>query len=307
LHTVDDVAVQAERMLEDPRARAALANFNGQWLRLDDLDRLDKDPSAYPEFEAALAASMKAETLALLEDVVFDGAGDLDTMLTADYGFADAALGELYGVSVAGDGLQRVDLDPTQRAGLLTQASVLALTGKPNQSSPVLRGKFVRARLLCEELPEPPPDVDTTPPTVDSDVTTRERFDQHSADPACASCHQLIDPIGFGLEHYDGIGRWRATDGGQPVDASGEVVGMQNGTFDGAIELSEMLAGSEQVRTCFVETWFTYAHGRAPVEDDACTTDELAQAFDTSSRDVKSLLLALTQTEAFLHRPAVTQ
>jgi hypothetical protein len=237
---------------------------------------------------------------------VFDGAGDLDTMLTADYSFVDAGLAELYGVTgVDGDELVRVDLDPTQRAGLLTQASLLALTGKPDQSSPVQRGKFVRERLLCESLPEPPPGVDTTPPTVDPDATTRERFDQHSSDPTCAACHVLIDPIGFGFEHYDGIGRFRAMDGGSPVDASGEIVGMDDGTFEGAIELSELLAGSEQVRTCFVKTWFTYAHGRAPVEDDECTTDELAIVFDDEEHDVRSLLVALTRTEAFLYRPAI--
>jgi hypothetical protein len=283
-----------------------VANFNRQWLQLGDVDVLDKDAVAYPEFDDTLGASMKAETLALLEHVVFDGAGDLDTMLTADYSFVDSALAELYGVSgVGGDTLTRVDLDPQQRAGLLTQASVLALTGKRDQSSPVQRGKFVRERLLCESLPEPPPDVDTTPPTVDPNATTRERFDQHSSDPTCAACHSLIDPIGFGLEHYDGIGRWRAMDGGVPVDASGEIVGMDDGTFDGAIELSKKLAGSEQVRACFVDTWFTYAYGRAPVEDDGCTTDELALAFEDAERDVRSLLVALTRTEAFLYRPAL--
>jgi Protein of unknown function (DUF1592)/Protein of unknown function (DUF1588)/Protein of unknown function (DUF1587)/Protein of unknown function (DUF1595)/Protein of unknown function (DUF1585) len=307
LSAPDELRAQAERMLEDPRAREAVASWGRQWLRLDDVDHLDRDPGLYPELDDELRISMKAETSAFIEHVVFDGEGDLGTLLTASYGFPDDRLAALYGVADPGSLLPtKAELPASERAGLLTQASILALTAKPDQSSPVQRGAFVRERLLCETLPEPPPGVDTTPPTVDPDLPTRQRYEQHASDPTCAACHRLIDPIGFGLEHYDAIGRFRTDDGGAPVDARGELLGLAGGdvAFEGAVELAGVLAGREELRRCFVEQWFTYAWGRAPAADDACTADELYASFDAAGQDVRALLVALTQTAAFRHRPA---
>src|SRR5262249_33669546 len=152
-----------------------------------------------------------------------------------------------------------VDLDPTQRAGLLTQPSVLAVTAHADQTSPVRRGKFVRERLLCEPISPPPPHVKALPPMGDPNSPTRQRFTQHDTDPFCASCHHLLDPIGFGFEHYDPMGRWRDKDQGLPVDASGMVTDSKdvNGAFDGAVALAKKLAESEEVRACVVTQWFT--------------------------------------------------
>lgn len=307
LQSAEEIEQEALRLLDDPRAREAVANFHRQWLSLDELESTNKDSSVYPEWSDGFKAAAEQESLAFLEHVVFDGEGDLDTMFLASYTFADQALAEFYGVaSSSGSQFERIELDPAERTGILTHASVLATTGKPNQTSPVLRGAYVRAALMCQHLPEPPPGVDTTPPEVSADATTRERFDQHTADPSCAGCHVLIDPIGFGFEHYDSVGRWRDTDAGMPVDASGEIVGIEGGdaTFDGVPELAVALADSPEVRECFVDQWFAYAHGRSADEADDCTQQTLRSAFVDADRDVRSLLVALTQTDAFRYRPA---
>ncbi len=303
LETPAQVRTQAERMLDDPRARAMVAEFHAQWVRLPALATMSKDEAVYPGFDA-LRPWLDAETRAFVEHAVFDDDGDLRTLLSASYTFANDALAGHYGIAAPGtDALVRVDLPDGQRAGLLTQGSVLAVHAKPDRSSPVLRGRFVRERLMCEPMPEPPPDVDTTPPDVDPDASTRERFEQHTTDPTCAGCHALLDPVGFGLEHYDGIGRWRDVDGSSPVDANGTVLTADGVVaFEGAPELAGWLADSPQVRSCVVTQWFTWAHGRAPEGADTCTTDTLAEAFEASDGDVRELLVALTQTEAFYHR-----
>src|SRR5262249_38642677 len=155
--------------------------------------------------------------------------GDVATLLTAPYSLMNAELRAFYGLGApeGGEGapgeLEVVPLDPAQRAGFLTHASLLSVLAKPNQSSPVHRGKFVRERLLCPTVSPPPPDVDIQPPEVRPGIPTRRQFEQHAQDPVCASCHELMDPIGFAFERYDGIGLYREVDQGVPVDASGEI------------------------------------------------------------------------------------
>jgi hypothetical protein len=308
LGTPEQLKAQAERMLEDGRARAAVANFHRQWLELSHIETITKDPATYPAYTPDLRPLWKSETEAFLDYVVFeDPAGDVATLFTAPYSFMSAELAAFYGMEgPAGAAFERVDLDPTQRAGFLTHASVLATLAKPNQSSPVHRGKFVRERLLCEILPPPPNNIEIKAPEVEEGVSTRERFSQHRDDPSCAFCHSLMDPIGFGFEHYDGIGLWRDTDQGVPVDATGEISGSRsaNGSFDGAIELAHQLAESEQVRACVVAQWFRFGYGRAEQEEDRCSMDQLQQAFAESGHNIRALLVALTQTDAFRYRRA---
>jgi len=312
LGTPEQIRAQAERMLEDPRAHRAVANFHRQWLELGHIESITKDPGTYPAYSEDLRPLWKAETEAFLDYVVFeDPAGDVETLLTAPYTFMNAELAAFYGVPGAwapeGDAFTRVDLDPMQRAGLLTHASVLASLAKPNQSSPVHRGKFIRERLLCELVPPPPNNLEIKAPEVEAGVTTRERFRQHRDDPGCAGCHTLMDPIGYGFEHFDGIGLWRDTDQGKPVDATGEITGSRgaDGAFDGAVELASRLAESETVRQCVVTQWFRFGYGRAEQEEDQCSMDQLREAFAESGHNIKGLLVSLTQTDAFRYRRAV--
>jgi hypothetical protein len=263
----------------------------------------------FPGYTPALKATWRAETMAFVNDVIFEGDGSVETLLTAPYTMMNADVAAYYGASdgPTGASFERVDLDPAQRAGLLTQPSILAVNAHADQTSPVHRGKFVRERLLCEPIAPPPPNVKAVPPPVAPDATTRERFAQHDSDPVCGKCHQLMDPLGFGFEHYDGMGLWRDQDQGMPVDASGEVIGSKdaNGKFDGAVELAARLGASEEVRACVVRQWFRYGQGRNETTADACTMAKLQEAFAAANYDIRELLVALTQTDAFLYRKAV--
>ncbi|WP_437639840.1 DUF1592 domain-containing protein [Sorangium sp. So ce854] len=313
LRTAEQIAAQARRLLDDPRARAAVANFHAQWLQLTRIDTITKDAAVYPRFHGGLPALLRAETEAFLEHVVFeDEAGDVATLLTAPYSLMNAELRAFYGVEAPADGAAApgdfaiVPLDPAQRAGFLTHASLLSVLAKPDQSSPVHRGKFVRERLLCHTLPPPPPDVDIQPPAVRPGIPTRRRFEQHAQDPACSGCHRLMDPIGFGFENYDGIGLYREADQLVPVDASGEIVGSRgtDGRFDGAVELAHLLAESDEVRQCVARQWFRFGYGRAEQAEDGCSMSQIQQAFAESGHNIRALLVALTQTDAFRYRRA---
>lgn len=306
LATPEQIEAQARRMLEDPKAREAVANFHRQWLKLTHIETVKKDPATYPLYSDDLRSLWSQETEAFLDYVVFDGEGDVETLLSAPYSMMNAELAAFYGIEdpPEGEAWARVELDPATRAGFLTHASLLAVNAKPNQSSPVHRGKFVREMLLCQTLAPPPNDVEIKPPEVKPGVTTRERFSEHSKNVACAGCHALMDPIGFGFEHYDGVGLWRDLDQGLPVDASGNLVQTRDidGPFNGAVELAKRLASSAEVRQCVATQWFRFGYGRAEGKADACAMAEIQDLFAASGGNVKDLLVALTQTEAFLYR-----
>lgn len=296
---------QAERMLADPRARSAIESFHVQWLAVDKLEVSLKDPAVYPLFDEDVRAAMIAETRRFASNVVFDGDAKLDTLLTSSQTWIDAPLFELYGLPapVDHDPSEPVQLDATQRAGLLTQAGFLASHAHANESGPVQRGVVVLSNMLCSPPPPPPPGINVIPPDPDPDATTRELFEIHTADPTCSGCHNLIDGIGLGFEGYDGIGVYREVENGLPVDQSGEVIGTDvAGEFDGVVELANKLAQSEQVRECVATQWFRFALGRFEEAEDACTLDELHASFAESDYDVRELLLALVQTDAFRYR-----
>jgi hypothetical protein len=244
--------------------------------------------------------------MAFVEHVIFDGEGDLWTLLTAPYSFMNGELAAYYGVEGPAEGWDRVEMDPARYAGIMTHASILATNAKANQTSPVHRGKFVREQLLCQILPPPPDDIDIVPPDLDPNLTTRERFAEHSENPYCAGCHHLMDPIGFGFEHFDGIGRWRDMENGIAIDASGEITNSADvgGTFDGVTELAYRLGASRQVGECMTRQWFRYANGRGETPDDECTMEHLFESFEGSDRNIRELLVAITTTDAFQYRQA---
>jgi hypothetical protein len=307
LSTAADVQAQARRMLSDARAHAVLTDFHRQWLMLDQLAQVEKDQTIYPMWNRQLPQLMQTEVSAFVDSIMWNGDGKVSTLLTAPYTFANASLAAFYGLSgPQGDAFERVALDPAQRSGILTQGAFLVTEAKANQTSPVLRGKFVRQQLFCTPPPPPPPNLQIRPPSLDPRLTTRERFAEHAQNPFCASCHKLMDPIGLAFENFDGVGRWRDSEGGQPIDASGELIETDvDGTFVGPVALAQRLAISDDVQSCVVTQWFRYGYGRAEVPDaDACSLATLNQAFTAAGGNVRELLVALTQTDAFMYRRA---
>jgi hypothetical protein len=301
LRTAAQVRAQAERMLQDRRARGATASFLEQWLDLDQIGKEAKDEKVFPKLTAPMAPLLRKEADAFLEHAVWQG--DVRSLFTASESFLNAKLAAYYGVAgPRGETLERAPLDAPRRAGVVTLGGVLSMLAGPEQTAPTLRGLFVREKLLCERMPPPPPTVNNNRPPPVRTSTTRERIAQHAKDPSCAGCHQLIDPIGFGLEKFDGAGLYRETDGGKPIDDAGEVVGHEIGRFRGAAELGQKLAASRSTGACLARQWFRFGTGRTEATDDEPTLTWLAGELSPTA-PIRGLLAALTQTDAFLYRP----
>lgn len=307
LSTAAEVEAQARRMLADPKTEAQVAHFHEEWLALSRLKNVLKSSSVYPEWSAELRDDLAEETRLFIKDAFFRQ-GTLDAFLGSSSTFVNARLAAHYGVPAPeGSGFVRVDLPPSQRLGFLTQGSFLALNAKPNQPSPIHRGKFVREKLFCDLLPPPPTGIVIKAPDPKPNTSARERFAEHTADATCRQCHKLMDPIGFGFEHYDGIGKYQATEAGKPIDATGEIVGTDvAGAFDGVFELERKLLSSQQVSDCMVTQWFRYGYGRAETDADRCTLERLGKSFSASGRDLRELLVQLAISDTFRFRRPVT-
>lgn len=311
LLTTEQIEAQARRMIAAPRAREAVKNFHRQWLDLDQVPgiaSIGKDRTVYPDYDETLLPLLQQETEEFLDYVIFEEHGNVETMFTASYSMMNDRLAEFYGISIPDDPqdeFRRVELDPSRYSGFLTQAGLLALHATPDGSSPIHRGLFVREKIFCQP-PPPPPDIVPEPPTVDPNETTRNQYIQHKVDPACNGCHKMIDPLGFGFEHFDALGRYRETQGENmlPIDATGEVLGTDDadGPFNGAVELSQRLGSSERVRNCVASQWFRFGYGRTETEEDECSLDTIQAAFANADYDIQELLVALTQTDAFRYR-----
>jgi hypothetical protein len=305
LDTEAGLLAEADRLLAGSRSSELFVHVAMQWWEVGKLSAIDKDRNLYRTWTDTTPAALTEETRLFLADA-WQGTPTLATLLTSPVSFVDANLATFYGVPApGGSGFQRVTLDPGRAAGLLTQGSFLAQHAKADQTSPVLRGKFVRQQLFCNPPPPPPPDIVVRPPDVNPRLTTRQRFAQHTEDTSCANCHVLMDPVGFAFEHYDAAGRWRDTDGGgQAVDATGQLEGTDvDGPLDGVPSLAARLAGSEEVATCTARQWFRYAFGRAEqTPGDLCTIHSLADQLTAPGGDFKKMVRATVRMAAFRNR-----
>jgi hypothetical protein len=256
-----NLAGQVKRMLIDPRSRALVDNFAGQWLQLRTLDIVSPDEKLFPGFDASLRSALRQETESLFEHVLRKDR-PITEFLTADYTFVNEPLARHYGiVGVHGPDFVRVSLKGTGRSGVLTHGSVLTLTSNPNRTSPVKRGKWILENILASPPPPPPPGV----PALESKEThgtLRQRMDAHRDNAMCASCHAKMDPLGFAFEHFDAVGRFREKDGDEVVDTRGELVSGER--FSDHVELSRVLSDSRQADfvRCVSEKMLTYALGR---------------------------------------------
>lgn len=298
-----DIEEQARRMLEDPRAERAILSFYGDLFALDTIGAIYKDPELFPDFSAELANDMRTELELFVLSALRDGDARLENLLGGSHSFVNARLAALYGIDApAGDEFVRVELDPTRFRGVLTKPILMSLASHDQRTSPTLRGKLVRTRIFCQELPPPPDDVMTTIPAP-GELSTREWVQQRLDNPACSGCHTLMDPIGLAFEGFDAVGHVRDEEDGMPIDASAEIVGTDvAGAFDGPGELAEKLLASAAVGECASRQWFELGLGRAPSSDDLCTTENLAAQFAESDHDIVELMVAIATSPAFRTR-----
>ena len=310
LSSSDEIEAQARRLIELPKAHDMVRDFNGQWLKLDGLSGLAKNPPDDSTDVKGIGADYRESLQSFLDHVYWDK-GDLKSLFLAPEMYVNARLAGILGVDAPpADGFSAVAAAPGS-VGLLTQPGLMAMLAHSDQSGPVQRGVFVRERILCIDVPPPPPNFNPIPPDPDPKATTRERFKVHTASPGCAGCHQVIDGTGFGFENYDQLGRYRTTENGLPVDASGDMIGTEesalDGNFTGVAELSARIAKSPRVQQCLATNWYRYAMGRVETEADGCSLGDVQQKFVASGGQFRELLVALTLTDAFRYRPAVPE
>jgi len=302
LATVAGIEAQAQRMLADDRAQDGVADFMSDLFDVNVLTSRPKDETLYPTWDLELAAAMQDEFRTFTTANVF-GPGRLSDLLTGGRSSVNEVLASVYGLSdVTGTAPRQVTFDAAERAGLLTLAGFLAVTGASDGSSPVRRGHAIYTRLLCGVVPDPPANVPPVPsPTFG--LTTRQRFEEHDGNPCTGSCHAAMDPIGFGFEHYDGIGRYRVTEQNLPISSSGSIVlDGQKQTFADALALGELLAASPQVHKCLATQMTRYALNRWDGAADAASIEAARAAFTTAGLDLRALMTAVATGRTFRFR-----
>ena len=316
LDTAAGIRSAAGRMLDDPRARDGLDEFVSQWLRFDRALDAARERRTFPLFNRDLALAMTEEAKRFVGDLVWNDRNFMQ-VFTAGYGFPNSDLAAVYKISPPARDFDRATFPPeSERSGLLGQALFLTLTSKPEDTAPTGRGLFVREQFLCQQVPPPPPNVDTNLPPVDESkpLTNRERMAGHTTSKVCASCHSLIDPIGFGLEKFDAIGMRREqqkllfypnTKGGggrraKPkevlldLDTSARVAGVPNSEFTSARQLGELLARTPQCQECIVKQVFRYMAGRPDTAADRPALNRALEAFRKSDFHFKQMMISLT-------------
>jgi hypothetical protein len=295
---------QVRRMLDDPKSQALVSNFAGQWLSLRNLAVVKPDPDMFPEFDDSLRQSFRQETELFFADVLRNDRSVLD-LLDANYTFLNERLSEHYGApKMYGPQLRKVTLADPNRGGLLGQGSVLTVTSYPDRTSVVQRGRWILETLLGTPPPPPPPNIPELKPHGKDGrkLTAREQMEQHRANPVCASCHARMDPLGFALENYDGVGRWRSTDAGSPIDASGK---LPDGTgFVGPAELKKTLVTSDadEFINTVTEKLLLYALGRGLEYYDKPAVRSITREAARNDYKMSALVTAIVKSTPFQQR-----
>ncbi len=308
------VVAQARRLLDTPAARQAFRHFHREWFDIHDVERVVLDAELFPELTPALRSSLVASTERYFEHVFFE-AGTIDALFLSNVGFVDDNLADIFGVAPTGtSNLVSVDLDATERAGVLTQPGLLVATAAPTNPgqvrvshTPVMRGVMMLEAVFCDPTGAAPPGVNVNVPTATSAApTTRARYETLHRQPSCAGCHHRIDGIGFALENYDALGRHRTVEAGVEIDATGALIDTLDidGEVDGAIELAQRLASSEQITDCVVRHYVGYALGRSLTEADSCQLYQLRSALGSASGNLEELVVALVTSPSFRYRVA---
>jgi hypothetical protein len=305
LQKPDVLEAQVRRMLADDRANSLIENFIGQWLYLRNLDSVIPDNRLFPDFDDNLRQALREETELFVESIIREDRSVLD-LIHADYTYLNERLAKHYGIPhVYGSRFRRVPVDEaSRRGGLLSHGSILTVTSYANRTSPVLRGKWILENVLGSPPPPPPPDVpELKDNTVSSSLTVRERLEQHRANETCARCHNLIDPVGFALENFDAVGRWRETDNDEPISATGNLA---DGTeFVGVSGLEQaVLARPELFVQTLAEKLMTFALGRGLEHYDAPAIRRIVRDAKKEDYRFSNIIVGIIQSVPFQMRTA---
>lgn len=302
LGTDDGLRAQVARMSASPRLARGLRAFVTEWLGLQRLDAVSKDPMVFTSFSSDVPAAAREETLSLAEHLALSRDVDFREFVTTRETFVNRRLASIYNVRAPSelrpDGFGLVTLPETSpRRGLLGHVSILALAAHPTSTSPTLRGKFIREALLCNEIPMPPVSVNTALPEPSPSLRTmRERLQRHQADPTCNSCHALLDPIGLALEHFNGIGTWRPNDQGAPIDASGS---LDRVTYRDALGLSQAIHDAPAFPRCITTRLYRFAYGRHEGDGEEAEIGRLSQDFAYGGYRLRRLMSSIATSAAF--------
>jgi hypothetical protein len=297
LTTSAGLARETQRLINDPRAQSALDNFQAERLGLSELANLSKADSVYKGLTDDLRDALRDDVLRTLAQYAQPGEDFLD-LFDSTTAFVTPALAQIYGLSMSGSTLAKVELpDSANRIGLIGKPAFLALNAHSNETSPTLRGKYIRERILCQSIPAPPPNVVPVLGEPDPNAPTmRDRLKAHANSAACASCHSQMDPLGLALEHFDAIGRYRKDDNGHALDTTGNLDGQD---FDGAVELSQLLRDDPRVAACIARQVYRYATAHVESDAEASQIDLLVSAFESSGHDFRQLVAQVVQSEGF--------
>lgn len=303
LHQDAVLEQQVRRMLKDPKSKALVDNFAEQWLQLRILNEVTPDPKQFPEFSAELREDMKQETRRFFDFIMREDRSILE-FLDGQYTFVNERLAKHYGFpDIRGDEFQQVSLQGKNRAGLLTQASILTLTSNPDRTSPVKRGKWVMEVILDQPPPPPPANVPELAETAKAapNATLRQQLELHRQNASCNSCHRVMDQLGFGMENFDAIGRWRDQDNGKPLDTTGELPG--GSRFHGPVELAAVLQRKQcEFGECLAEKMLTYALGRGLEFYDRCATDKIVRTLKEQKFRFSVLVAEIVKSDPFRMR-----
>ena len=294
---------QIRRMLLDPKAKALAQNFSVQWLGIASLGSgVRPDPHRFPQFDDDLAAAERDELVCFVDSIFREDRSLLD-LVNADYTFVNAPLAKLYGIpNVAGDAMRRVSVSP-ERGGVMSMAAVLTTTSYPLRTSPVLRGKWVMESILGERVPPPPPSVPSLPQDdhQPDGLPFRARLEAHRNNPECAGCHSKMDPLGFGLENFDAIGRWRTSDGSNPIDSSGVLPSGER--FAGPVELKKLLLNRRDAFLAHLSRkMLGYALGRELNRFDKCVLTDMKDALAGSDDRPQAMIETIVLSKPFRYR-----
>jgi hypothetical protein len=295
---------QVRRMLADPRSKALVDNFAGQWLFLRNVEKVWPNPDVFPEFDANLREAFRQETGLLFESMLREDRSVLD-LLNSDYTFVNERLARHYGIpNVYGSHFRRIAVQDENRKGLLGQGGILTITSYATRTAPTIRGRWLLENILGTPPPPPPANVPSLDIKKGEDgklLTMRQQMEAHRANPVCASCHRVMDPLGFALENFDATGRWRADDGGKPIDSSGVT---PDGTpLQGPADLRKfLLAHPEQFVTTATTKLLTYALGRGVEYSDAPTVRQILREAAPGNYRWSSLIVGIAKSTPFQMR-----